>query len=43
MILSDKTIRDLAANCDLLVPFDENKLQAVSYDISSGKITVVFE
>ena len=40
MVLSDKMIRDLAINQNMLEPFDEQKLQAVSYDISSGNVAV---
>ena len=41
MVLSDGMIRNLAINQRMLVPFEENRLQAVSYDISSGKVAVV--
>lgn len=43
MVLSDKMIRDLAINQNMLEPFDEKKLQAVSYDISSGNVVVVYK
>ncbi|MGE9842489.1 dCTP deaminase [Selenomonas bovis] len=43
MILSDKMIRSLAINQSMLAPFDEHKLQAVSYDISSGNVAVVYK
>lgn len=43
MVLSDKMIRDLAINQNMLEPFDEQKLQAVSYDISSGNVAVVYK
>ncbi len=33
MILSDRTIRGLAANCGLIEPFDEDQLQPCSYDV----------
>lgn len=42
MVLSDGMIRDLAINQGLIIPFEEKRLQAVSYDISSGKIAVVY-
>ena len=42
MVLSDGMIRTLAINQRMLVPFEENRLQAVSYDISSGKVAVVY-
>lgn len=42
MILSDKMISSLAIDQNMLVPFDERKLQAASYDISSGNVAVVY-
>ena len=43
MVLSDNKIRELAKESKLLVPFDENKLQGVSYDISSGPVAIIFQ
>lgn len=43
MVLSDKKIRELAIEYSMLVPFDEGKLQAVSYDISSGNVAMVYQ
>ena len=43
MVLSDKKIRELATSAGLLEPFDEERLQAVSYDISSGNVAMVYQ
>lgn len=43
MVLSDIKIRELATHKGLLEPFEENRLQAVSYDISSGNIAMVYQ
>ena len=43
MVLSDTKIRELTTQKGLLEPFDENRLQAVSYDISSGNVAMVYQ
>jgi len=43
MVLSDNEIRALVETEQLLTPFEENRLQAVSYDISSGDIVVAYQ
>lgn len=42
MVLSDKKIRELVKENGLLNPFDERKLQAASYDISSSNEAMVY-
>lgn len=43
MVLSDNEIRALVETEQLLTPFDEDRLQAVSYDISSGDVIVAYQ
>lgn len=43
MVLSDTKIREMAIGKGLLEPFDEERLQAVSYDISSGNVAMVYQ
>jgi len=42
-VLSDCEIRNLVHEKGLIDPFDENKLQAVSYDISAGDVVRVYQ
>ncbi|AEC00996.1 dCTP deaminase [Selenomonas sputigena] len=43
MILADTEIRKLVKEKAMIVPFDEKKLQAVSYDISSSDIVMAYQ
>ena len=42
MVLIDKEIRKLVQEAKLIEPFDENKLQSESYDISIGDQITIF-
>lgn len=42
MIITDKKIRQLAKENELIVPFDEKKLQSESYDVTIGDQIVTF-
>lgn len=43
MILTDKKIRELAMNNQLVAPFKEEKLQSESYDVTLGDTITVFK
>lgn len=43
MVLSDSAIRKLVCDKQLLQPFEEAKLQGVSYDISTGNVVRVYQ
>ena len=43
MVLSDTQIRKLAEEKAMIVSFDEERLQAVSYDVSSSNIVMVYQ
>lgn len=43
MVLSDCEIRKLVKKENMISPFDENKLQAVSYDVSAGQVARVYQ
>ena len=43
IILADPEIRNLVKEKAMIVPFDEKKLQAVSYDISSSDIVMAYQ
>lgn len=43
MVLSDCEIKKLVEQEHILEPFDEHKLQAVSYDITSGSVVQVYQ
>ena len=42
MVLTDKEIRQLVKNRELITPFNEQKLQSESYDVSIGDRITVF-
>lgn len=43
MILTDKKIRELSMNNQLVVPFKEERLQSESYDVTLGDTITVFK
>lgn len=43
MVLSDCKIRGLVQKTKMIEPFSEKQLQAVSYDITSGNVVVVYQ
>lgn len=43
MILTDKKIRELSTNNQLITPFKEEKLQSESYDVTLGNTVTVFK
>lgn len=43
MVLSDCEIRNLVQEKKIIEPFHEKQLQAVSYDITSGSVVVVYQ
>lgn len=43
MVLSDCEIRNLVQDAQIIAPFNEKQLQAVSYDITSGNVVMVYQ
>lgn len=43
MVLSDQGIEKLVRDSDLIVPFDKDRLQAVSYDVATSDVARVYQ